>query len=91
MTEPIIRSATAGIKGNDSSFTTILGNLFAPLPKKRVKELGLSEQDELRYSNRLSSDVESSGSVDRVAIGEYPLVSYAFDLTHIFQDALSII
>ena len=76
VTEPIVRSATVGIKENDSSFTTILGNLFAPLPRKRVKELGLSEQDELRYVSRLSADVDSSGSVDRVAIGLFFISLY---------------
>lgn len=69
VTEPIVRTATVGIKENDSSFTTTLGNLFAPLSKKRVKELGLTESDELRYVSRLSADVDASGSIDRVATG----------------------
>ena len=91
MTEPIVRSATAGIKENDSSFTSILGSLFAPLPKKRVKELGLSEQDELRYAGRLSSEVESSGSVDRVAVGKYCLPSSNSIDLYVYQDASNII
>ena len=55
------------MKEHDTSFTTTLGNLFAPLPKKRVKELGLTEKEESCYVGRLSAEVEASGSVDRVA------------------------
>ncbi|KAI5124305.1 hypothetical protein M0805_008913 [Coniferiporia weirii] len=69
VTESIIRAATVGMKEGDASFTSVLSSLFAPLPKKRVKELGLSELDESRYVGRLSADVEASGSVDRVALG----------------------
>lgn len=57
------------MKEGDTSFTSVLGNLFAPLSKKRVKELGMSEGDEGRYVGRLSRDLDASGSVDKVAWG----------------------
>ncbi|KAH8117204.1 P-loop containing nucleoside triphosphate hydrolase protein [Phellopilus nigrolimitatus] len=69
VTEPVIRAATVGMKEGDASFASTLSSLFAPLPKKRVKELGLSELDENRYVGRLSVDVEASGSVDKIALG----------------------
>ena len=58
------------MKEGDSSFTAVMSNLFAPLARKRVKELGMSELEESRYVSRLSADIDSSGSVDKVAIGK---------------------
>ncbi|THH10289.1 hypothetical protein EW145_g1444 [Phellinidium pouzarii] len=48
VTENIIRTSTKGMKEGDASFTSVLSSLFSPLPRKRVKELGLSELDENR-------------------------------------------
>lgn len=70
MTEQVIRSATVGMKEADTSFISVLSNLFSPMSKKRVKEMDLSEEEENRYVARLSADVDASGSVDRVALGE---------------------
>ena len=69
VTENVVRKATAGMKEADASQTTILNDLFTPLSKKRLKELGLTEEQESRYVNRLSRTVESSGALDRIAIG----------------------
>lgn len=69
VTETIVRKATAGMKEGDASQTSILNDLFAPLPKKRLKELGLTEEQESRYVARLSRTIESSGAMDKIAIG----------------------
>lgn len=69
VTETIVRKATAGMKEGDASQTSILNDLFAPLPKKRLKELGLTEEQESRYVGRLSRTIESSGAMDKIAIG----------------------
>ena len=71
MTEPLIRTAAAGMKEADASSSAVLNSLFAPLPKRRVKELGLSEEAERRYVGRLSADLDASGTLDKIAIGEH--------------------
>ncbi len=65
----MLREAAAGMKEGDGSFTTVLGNLFAPLSKKRVKDLAMNELDESRYVSRLSRDLEASDSLDKIAWG----------------------
>lgn len=69
VTETIVRSAAAGIKEADATFNSLMSVLFAPLPKKRVKEMGMNEEEEGRYVSRLSKDLEASGSLDRIALG----------------------
>ena len=69
VTEPVVRSATQGMKEAEVSQMTILNDLFAPLSRKRAKELGVSEEDP-RYVSRLSREVEGCDSIDKVAIGE---------------------
>ncbi|KAL5490184.1 CTF18 [Sanghuangporus weigelae] len=69
VTEPVIRSATVGMKEGDSSFSSVLNSLFAPVARKRVKELGMTELEENRYVSRLSADIDVTGSVDKVALG----------------------
>lgn len=69
LTEPVVRAATAGMKEADMAFTTVLNNLFAPMSKRRVKELGLREDEEFRFVSRLSREVEASGAIDKVYNG----------------------
>lgn len=69
MTEAIVRAATVGMKEGDTHSSAVLDSLFAPLSKKRVKEIGLTETEENKYVGRLSADVDSSGSVDKIALG----------------------
>ena len=57
------------MKDEDGSVTSVMSNLFSPLSKKRVKEMGLCEMEENRYVGRLSADVDACGSTDRVAVG----------------------
>ena len=76
MTEPVIRTATVGLKEGDTSFNSLMSGIFAPIPRKRAKELGLSELEERSYVKRISTDIDSSGSVDKVALGGYLFYSY---------------
>jgi chromosome transmission fidelity protein 18 len=69
VTEAVIRSATSGMKEADTSFLTVLNDIFSPMTRKRAKELGLTEEEESRYMNRLSRSVEATGSMDKVAQG----------------------
>lgn len=70
MTEPIIRAATAGMKESDSSNISVLNNLFAPMTRKRVKELGMGEEEEAKYVARLSREVETINNPGTVATGQ---------------------
>lgn len=70
VTEPVIRKATAGMKGADTSYLSILNNIFSPLSKKRVKELGMTDEEEGKYVTRLSREIESSGKENSIASGE---------------------
>ncbi|KAF9014074.1 P-loop containing nucleoside triphosphate hydrolase protein [Cyathus striatus] len=69
VTEVIIRKATAGMKEAETSVLTILNNLFSPMTKKRVKELGMNEEEEGRYVARLSHEVDGSGRENSIATG----------------------
>ncbi|TFK54597.1 P-loop containing nucleoside triphosphate hydrolase protein [Heliocybe sulcata] len=69
VTETTIRAATIGMKEADTSMTSVLNDLFSPMSKKRVKEAGLTEEEETRYVDRLSREVDGSGSTDKVAMG----------------------
>lgn len=71
VTEPVIRAATVGMKEADASLLSILCDLFAPLPKRRARELGLTEAQEAKYVARLSRDLESSSSLDKVVMGAF--------------------
>ncbi|KAH9846087.1 P-loop containing nucleoside triphosphate hydrolase protein [Lenzites betulinus] len=68
VTEGMVRSATQGMKEAESSQMTVLNDLFAPLSRKRAKELGIRE-DEARFVTRLSREIDGCGSIDKVAIG----------------------
>lgn len=57
------------MKEEDSSVQTVLNNLFTPLSKKRVKELGLTDDEEARYVARLSREIDNSGRESTIASG----------------------
>jgi chromosome transmission fidelity protein 18 len=69
VTESIVRSATVGMKEAESSVLSVLNGLFAPIPKSKVKELGLTEEEEARYTGRLAHQIESSDQIAKVAMG----------------------
>lgn len=70
VTEELVRLATTGVKESETSVQSVWSDLFMPLNKKRVKTLGLSPEEEARWVSRLVHSVESSGNVDKVALGE---------------------
>jgi len=70
VTETLVRSVTAGVKEAETSVQSVWSDLFTPLSKKRAKNLGLSPDEEARWVSRLVHSVESSGNVDKVALGE---------------------
>ena len=70
VTETLVRSVTAGVKEAETSVQSVWSDLFTPLNKKRAKTLGLSPDEEARWVSRLVHSVESSGNVDKVALGE---------------------
>ena len=67
------------MKEADTSLTSTLSGLFAPVTKKRVKELGWTDEEESRYVARLSTDIDASGSVDRVALGQSRMQTYGYE------------
>ncbi|CAK5277317.1 unnamed protein product [Mycena citricolor] len=69
VSEIVIRKATVGMKEADSSLITVVNNLFIPLTRKRVKELGLTEAEENKYVGRLAREVEACGRESSVAVG----------------------
>lgn len=69
VTENIVRSATVGMKEAEVSQLTVLNDLFAPMARKRVKDLGMGEDEESKYVGRLSREIEASGTMDKIAIG----------------------
>ncbi|KAL0574691.1 Chromosome transmission fidelity protein 18 [Marasmius crinis-equi] len=48
VTEGIIRTSTRGMKESETSISSVMNSLFAPISKKRVKELGLNDEAESR-------------------------------------------
>ncbi|KAK0211032.1 hypothetical protein DFS33DRAFT_1296980 [Desarmillaria ectypa] len=69
VTEDIIRKATVGMKEAEMSVISVLTDLFSPLSKRRVKELGMGDEEESRYVGRLSCVVDSCGRDSSIAIG----------------------
>ncbi|KAG1761712.1 hypothetical protein EDD22DRAFT_895225 [Suillus occidentalis] len=69
VTEPLIRRATVGMKEGDTTATSVINEIFAPLSRKRVKELGISEEEEARYVNRLSHTIEGLNNPASTANG----------------------
>ncbi|KAK0463823.1 P-loop containing nucleoside triphosphate hydrolase protein, partial [Desarmillaria tabescens] len=69
VTEDVIRKATVGMKEAEMSIISVLTDLFSPLSKRRVKELGMGDEEESRYVGRLSRVVDSCGRDSNIAIG----------------------
>lgn len=65
-----MRAATADMKEADSSTISVLNNMFAPMTRKRVKELGMGEEEESKYVGRLSREIESLNNPSTLAAGQ---------------------
>lgn len=57
------------MKEGETSILSVLNSIFSPLTKKRVKELGMTEEQESRYVNRLCHEIEGSGKEAAIANG----------------------
>lgn len=57
------------MKEADTSVISVLNSLFAPMTRKRLKELGVSEEQESKYVGRLGREVEGTGKESSIAIG----------------------
>ena len=71
VTEFSVRSSTVGVKEAETSVQNVWSDLFTPMNKKRAKNLGMTLEEEMRWVSRLVHSVESSGNIDKVALGEY--------------------
>ncbi|KAF8447842.1 P-loop containing nucleoside triphosphate hydrolase protein [Boletus edulis BED1] len=69
VTEELIRRATVGMKETDVTATAVLNEIFAPLSRKRIRELAISDMEEARYVNRLSRAVEALNNHPNIANG----------------------
>lgn len=69
VTEELVRSSTTGVKESETSAQSVWGDLFTPLSKKRCKSLGITADEEVRWVSRLARGIESSGNVDKIALG----------------------
>lgn len=58
------------MKEADTNYITVLNNLFTPLAKKRVKELGLTDEEEMKYVARLCHDIDGTGRESNIASGQ---------------------
>lgn len=70
----MIRRATAGTREADNTISSVLNSLFNPMTRKRVKELGLTEDQEGRYVSRLSQEIDAVGKESSIATGQCLLV-----------------
>jgi chromosome transmission fidelity protein 18 len=62
------------MKVADINYLAVLNNLFSPLSKKRVKELGMTDDEEGKYVSRLSREIEGSGKESNIASGKFLLL-----------------
>jgi len=58
------------MKEADSSVFNALNNIFNPLSKKTVKDLGLGEEEESRYVARLVREIDAVGRESTLASGK---------------------
>lgn len=65
-----MRSSTVGVKESETSVQSVWSDLFTPVTKKKAKSLGWSSEDEAKWVGRLVRSVESSGNVEKIALGE---------------------
>jgi hypothetical protein len=81
VTEPLIRRATVGMKEGDTTISSVTNQVFAPLSRRRVKELGIGEEEEARYVNRLSHSIECLNNPASIANSKCKSVTLCFSLT----------
>ncbi|KAH0830674.1 P-loop containing nucleoside triphosphate hydrolase protein [Lanmaoa asiatica] len=71
VTEELIRRATVGMKEGDVTATAVLNEIFAPLSRKRIRELAMGDMEEARYVSRLSRAIETLNNFHNIANGMF--------------------
>lgn len=71
ISEELIRRATVGMKEGDVTATAVLNEIFAPLSRKRMRELAMGDMEEARYVNRLSRAIEALNNHPNIANGMF--------------------
>lgn len=69
VTEALVRNAASSLKEAETNYISVLNDLFCPMSKKRVQDLGFGELEEAKYVDRLCRELEGCGALDRVALG----------------------
>lgn len=46
----------------------VITDIFSPLSKSRVKDLGLTSEEENKYVDRITRSIDTTGSLDKVAL-----------------------
>ncbi|KAH7889597.1 P-loop containing nucleoside triphosphate hydrolase protein [Phlebopus sp. FC_14] len=69
VTEPLIHRATVGMKEADTTIMAVLNEIFAPLSRKRVRDLVAGGEEEGRYVNRLTRAIEGLNNSTGIANG----------------------
>lgn len=57
------------MKESENSFMGVITDIFTPLSKSRVKDMGLTSEKEGKYVDRISRSIDSTGTFDKVALG----------------------
>jgi chromosome transmission fidelity protein 18 len=71
-----VRAATVGMKETETSLQVVWKDIFTPLGSKRAKDLGMTEDEEARYVQRLARLVEGSEAIEKVALGTVKQFDY---------------
>ena len=58
------------MKEGDTTIIAVMNDIFSPLSKKRVKDLGMTEDEESQFVGRLSRLIDSCGRDSSIAVGE---------------------
>lgn len=58
------------MKEGDTTIIAVMNDIFSPLSKKRVKDLGMTEDEESKFVGRLSRLIDSCGRDSSIAVGE---------------------
>lgn len=76
VTEQVVREATVGMKEAETTNQAVLNDIFLPMSKKRVKDLGLNDVEKGKYVGRLTRMIEASGAADKIMAGMFfPLLT----------------
>ncbi|KAG8905214.1 hypothetical protein FRB99_000483 [Tulasnella sp. 403] len=69
VTEPMVRQTTVGMKEAETTAQAVWNDIFSPMSKKRTKDLGLTDDEQGRYVQRLTKMLEACGTMDKIMLG----------------------